>query len=97
MGRPNTHKGYSDLAMLERKWREDLASDGVVSASQVKMAHNSAEGCYAFILWCAQDGGRARSLGTTVRQLSSLCSKLEIINYANSSRVQALLKELTFY
>ena len=93
-GKANTHKGYSDLAMLERKWQMELCELGGLSPAEVKLPHTSAEGCYAFCLWLSRDGGRARSLGTTMRQLSSLCSKLELVNFAETKRVKALMKDL---
>ena len=93
-GKANTHKGYSDLAMLERKWQMDLCESSNLSPADVKLPHTSAEGCYAFCLWLSRDGGRARSLGTTMRQLSSLCAKLELVNYAETKRVKALMKDL---
>ena len=67
---------------------------GEVAASQVKLPHTCAEGTYAFCLWLAGDGHRARSMGTTVRQLGSFCVKLEIPNYVASKRVKALLQDL---
>ena len=85
-GKANTHKGYSDLSMLERKWQLDLCESSGLSPSSVKLPHTSAEGCYSFCLWLSRDGGRARSLGTTTRQLSSLCAKLEIFDQAGSKR-----------
>jgi len=92
-GSSNTHKGYSDLAMLERKWQADMAG-AELRASQVRLPHTSEEGTYSFVVWLALDGGRARSLGTTVRQLGSLCAKLELPDYSKSKRVKGLLKEL---
>jgi hypothetical protein len=92
-GKANTHKGYSDLAMLERKWQVDVAGDQL-RASDVKLPHTSMEGTYSFCLWLAGDGGRSRSMGTVLRQLSSLCAKLEIQNFANTKKVKALLKDL---
>lgn len=93
-GKANTHKGYSDLSMLERKWQLDLCESSGLSPSSVKLPHTSAEGCYSFCLWLSRDGGRARSLGTTMRQLSSLCAKLEIFDQAGSKRVKSLMKDL---
>ena len=92
-GASNTHKGYSDLAALMRKWQVDMAGE-TLHPRDVKMPHTCAEGTYSFVLWCARDGGRARSLGTTLRQLSSFCAKLEIQNYANTKRVKDLMKDL---
>lgn len=92
-GAANTHKGYSDLAALERKWQEGM-SEGKMDPALIKLPHTSAEGTYSFVLWLAREGGRARSLGTTVRQLSALCAKLELPNYAASKRVKTLLGDL---
>ena len=92
-GAANTHKGYSDLAALERKWQEDM-SEGKMNPALIKLPHTSAEGTYSFALWLAREGGRARSLGTTMRQLAAFCAKLELPNHAASKRVKALLKEL---
>ena len=92
-GAANTHKGYSDLAALERRWQADIAGESL-SARDVRLPHTSAEGCYAFVLWLARDGGRARSLGTTLRQMSGFCAKLDIPNHASSKRVKALVKDL---
>jgi len=92
-GSSNTHKGYSDVAALERKWQEDVCG-GVLRASDVRLPHTSEEGTYSFVLWLAKDGGRARSLGTTVRQLGSYCAKLELPDYTKAKRVKMLLKEL---
>jgi len=92
-GSSNTHKGYSDVATLERKWQSDVCG-GVLRASDVRLPHTSEEGTYSFVLWLARDGGRARSLGTTVRQLGSYCTKLEMTDYTKYKRVKMLIKEL---
>ena len=92
-GQANTHKGYSDLAMLERRWQEEIAG-GPLAAREVKLPHTSAEGTYHFVLWLATDGRRARSMGTTLRQLSSFCTKLELPNYAKSKRIKTLLHDM---
>ena len=92
-GSSNTHKGYSDLTTLMRRWQEDI-SGGALEPSKIKLPHTSPEGAYNFCMWLARDGGRARSMGTTMRQLSALCSKLEMPNVATSKRVKVLLKDL---
>lgn len=92
-GSSNTHKGYSDLAMLERKWQADVCG-GEVSVSAVRLPHTSAEGTYSFCLWLSKAGRRARSMGTTIRQLGSFCTKLGLVDYTKTGRVKALLKEL---
>ena len=92
-GAANTHKGYSDLTMLERKWQATVAGDSV-AARDVRLPHTSEEACYHFCLWLTRDGGRARSFGTTMIQMSSFCSKLMIENPAKSKRIQNLIKEL---
>ena len=92
-GAANTHKGYSDLATLERRWQVDMAGE-TLAPRDVRLPHTSEEACYAFVLWLSKEGGRARSLGTTMRQMSSFCSKLELPNPANSKRTKALIKDL---
>ena len=94
-GQANTHKGYtySDLAMLERRWQEEVAG-GPLAAREVKLPHTSAEGTYHFVLWLATDGKRARSMGTTLRQLSAFCTKLDIPNYTRSKRIKSLVRDL---
>lgn len=93
-GAAATHRGYSDLAMLERKWVLDVCEGDEVMARNVKLPHTSETGCYAFVCWLANKGGRARSMGTTLKQMQSFCSKLGIENPAASKRVKKLLDEL---